>query len=142
MHTGAISRKLVIKTIKTVHFQSIKNVKLRKFRIECCVFTKKMLVSRQCWNSTEKGFERKTCKLTVCDRYSFYHAMSHFFDVLLLFQLQGFIYRSGIGLVSDFFWILAKFLPRCATRFSNEGKTLSDRKYIFLNPDKELKILI
>ena len=43
MHTGAISRKLVIKTIKTVHFQSIKNVKLRKFRIECCVFTEKIV---------------------------------------------------------------------------------------------------
>ena len=43
MHTGGISCKLVIKTIKIVHVQSIKIVKLRKFRIECCIFTKKIV---------------------------------------------------------------------------------------------------
>ena len=41
------------------------------------------------------------------------------------------------GIVSNFLWILAKFLPNCATNFSNEmrGKTLPDRKYVFQNPD-------
>ena len=46
------------------------------------------------------------------------------------------------GIVSDFFWILAKFLKSCATNFSNESKTLPDRKYVFLNSDKKLKIFL
>ena len=44
------------------------------------------------------------------------------------------------GIVSNFFWILAKFLPNCATNFSNERKNFDRHKICFSKSSKEFVI--